>query len=169
MVRNAPSPIQATAADLASEILGIHDAMKSRTTAVSGAPDRSKRDSLELKYATSIAAKISNLPFLSMAHASELYSAIKAAELNSTASALLTTAVDSALETAADEDYGDKVTPPSQKNQMLLFPLVYMTAALIDSLQSRMSVDTKILLVAEFLVKLGSILICSDVVRAWKE
>ena len=129
--------------------------MKSRTTAVSGASDRTKQDALELKYATSIASKISHLPYVSMPNASELYSAIKAAELHSTASALLTTSVDSALEQAADEDFDDKVTAPSQRNQMLLFPLVYMTAALIDSLQSRMSIDTKLLLVAEFLVKLG--------------
>ena len=120
------------AAGIATEIRDVRNMLDSRST-VAGSK---KSDELEVKYATSIASKIGRIGNLALAESSILYAATKEAGLATDALAILTLAIGTKLEQAAngDEPGGKKA---SAKNQKRLWPCFWMTAALVSLMQSR--------------------------------
>ena len=150
------------ASGIATEIRDVRNMLDSRST-VAGSK---KSDELEVKYATSIASKIGRIDNLSLAESSILYSATKEAGLTDSAVAILTLAIDTQLEQAADDDDA-KVAKSSTKNQLHLWPCLWMTASLVSAMQSRLIFDTKLLVMAEFLVKIGCLYPHEQTYKRW--
>ena len=105
------------------------------------------------KLAMSFARKICNMGSMQAIHARQLLEAVNDSGLHAAGKSSVTAAIDAKLASTLEDDVGSK---PSATNQLCTTPEHYATTSLITSFASKtMRIDTKIIMLAEFLIQLG--------------